>query len=39
VKVADGKVLFPYQTRFGEAGTGLLLALDAKTGQRVWTAR
>ncbi|MEV5963506.1 PQQ-binding-like beta-propeller repeat protein [Kribbella sp. NPDC051952] len=38
VTVADGKVLFPYQTRFGEAATGLLLALDAKTGQRVWAA-
>lgn len=38
VTVADGKVLFPYQTRFGEAATGLLLALDAKTGQRVWAS-
>ncbi|WP_350277318.1 PQQ-binding-like beta-propeller repeat protein [Kribbella sp. HUAS MG21] len=38
VTVADGKVLFPYQTRFGEAARGLLLALDAKTGQRVWAA-
>ena len=38
VTVADGKVLFPYQTRFGEAATGMLLALDAKTGQRIWAA-
>lgn len=38
VTVADGKVLFPYQTRHGEAATGLLVALDAKTGQRVWAA-
>ena len=38
VTVADGKVLFPYQTRFGEAAAGLLLALDAKTGQRMWAS-
>ncbi|TWD83160.1 outer membrane protein assembly factor BamB [Kribbella amoyensis] len=38
VTVADGKVLFPFQTRFGEAAAGLLLALDAKTGQRVWAS-
>ncbi len=36
VTVADGKVLFPFQTRFGEAAAGILLALDAKTGQRIW---
>ncbi|ADB31691.1 metallophosphoesterase [Kribbella flavida DSM 17836] len=36
VTVADGKVLFPYQTRFGEAAAGILLALDAKTGRRIW---
>ena len=36
VTVADGKVLFPYQTRFGEAAAGIVLALDAKTGQRIW---
>ncbi|AOT02554.1 outer membrane protein assembly factor BamB family protein [Arthrobacter sp. U41] len=38
VTVADGKVLYPYQTRHGEAKTGLLLALDTKTGQRVWAS-
>ena len=38
VTVADGKVLYPYQTRHGEAKNGLLLALDAKTGARVWAS-
>lgn len=38
VTVADGKVLFPYQTRFGEASAGIVLALDAKTGQRIWAS-
>ncbi|MEV6412301.1 PQQ-binding-like beta-propeller repeat protein [Kribbella sp. NPDC051718] len=38
VTVADGKVLFPYQTRFGEAASGIVLALDAKTGQRIWAS-
>lgn len=38
VTVADGKVLFPYQTRFGEAAAGILLALDARTGQRIWAS-
>jgi outer membrane protein assembly factor BamB len=38
VTVADGKVLFPYQTRHGEASRGLLVALDVKTGQRIWAA-
>ena len=38
VTVADGKVLYPYQTRHGEASKGLLLALDVKTGDRVWAS-
>ncbi|TNB69575.1 hypothetical protein FHJ30_18515 [Arthrobacter sp. BB-1] len=38
VTVADGKVLYPYQTRHGEAKQGLLLALDVKTGSRVWAS-
>ncbi|HEX6685554.1 MAG TPA: PQQ-binding-like beta-propeller repeat protein, partial [Candidatus Limnocylindrales bacterium] len=38
VTVADGKVLFPYQTRHGEAASGLLVALDVKTGQRIWAS-
>jgi outer membrane protein assembly factor BamB len=38
VTVADGKVLFPYQTRHGEARNGLLVALDVATGERVWAA-
>ncbi|WP_433021406.1 PQQ-binding-like beta-propeller repeat protein [Kribbella sp. CA-294648] len=38
VTVADGKVLYPYQTRFGEAAAGLLLALDATTGERIWAS-
>jgi outer membrane protein assembly factor BamB len=38
VTVADGKVLFPYQTRFGEAAAGLLVALDPKTGARIWAS-
>ena len=38
VTVADGKVLYPYQTRHGEAKQGLLIALDVKTGSRVWAS-
>ncbi|MEV0283023.1 PQQ-binding-like beta-propeller repeat protein [Kribbella sp. NPDC050820] len=38
VTVADGKVLYPYQTRHGEASRGLLVALDAKTGTQIWAA-
>ncbi|MFJ6079407.1 PQQ-binding-like beta-propeller repeat protein [Pseudarthrobacter sp. NPDC092419] len=38
VTVADGKVLYPYQTRHGEAKQGLLIALDVKTGNRVWAS-
>jgi outer membrane protein assembly factor BamB len=34
--VADGKVYWPYQTRHGKASSGLLTALDAKTGAAVW---
>ncbi len=34
--VADGKVYWPYQTRHGKASSGLLTALDAKTGATVW---
>ncbi|MGW1682724.1 outer membrane protein assembly factor BamB family protein [Saccharopolyspora sp. NPDC002376] len=38
VTVADGKVLYPYQTRHGEANRGLLIALDVQTGQRIWAS-
>ena len=38
VTVAEGKVLFPYQTRHGEASAGLLVALDVKTGKRIWAS-
>ncbi len=38
VTVAEGKVLYPYQTRHGEASRGLLVALDVKTGQRIWAS-
>ncbi len=38
VTVADGKVLYPYQTRHGEASSGLLVALDVATGERAWAA-
>jgi outer membrane protein assembly factor BamB/predicted phosphodiesterase len=38
VTVADGKVLYPYQTRHGEAKQGLLIALDVKTGARIWAS-
>ena len=38
VTVADGKVLYPYQTRHGEATSGLLVALDVATGERAWAA-
>jgi outer membrane protein assembly factor BamB len=34
--VAHGKVFWPHQTRFGKASSGLLAALDVKTGQPVW---
>ena len=34
--VADGKVYWPYQTRHGKASSGLLTALDGKTGATVW---
>ncbi|MFJ6280291.1 outer membrane protein assembly factor BamB family protein [Arthrobacter subterraneus] len=38
VTVADGKVLYPYQTRHGEASRGLLIALDVTTGERIWAS-
>jgi outer membrane protein assembly factor BamB len=38
VTVADGKVLYPYQTRHGEAKSGLLIALDVKSGKRIWAS-
>jgi outer membrane protein assembly factor BamB len=34
--VADGKVYWPYQTRHGKASSGLLTALDARTGATIW---
>jgi outer membrane protein assembly factor BamB/predicted phosphodiesterase len=34
--VADGTVFWPYQTTFGKASSGLLTALDLKTGATVW---
>ena len=34
--VADGKVFWAYQTRFGKASRGLLTALDPKTGAAIW---
>jgi len=36
--VAEGKVFWPYQTRFGKASQGLLVALDTRTGAPVWEA-
>lgn len=38
VTVADGKVLYPHQTRFGEASQGLVVALDPATGKAIWKA-
>ncbi|SDK44562.1 Outer membrane protein assembly factor BamB, contains PQQ-like beta-propeller repeat [Cryobacterium psychrotolerans] len=38
VTVAEGKVLYPYQSRHGEANLGLLIALDVKTGERIWAS-
>lgn len=37
--VADGKVLWPYQTRYGIGSQGVLKALDTRTGDTVWAAR
>jgi outer membrane protein assembly factor BamB len=34
--VADGKVLWAYQTRHGKASRGLLTALDPQTGAAIW---
>ena len=34
--VADGKVYWPYQTRYGKASRGLLAALDPRTGNAIW---
>jgi len=34
--VADGKVFWPYQTRYGKASSGLLAALNPKTGAPIW---
>ncbi|MCI2420255.1 PQQ-binding-like beta-propeller repeat protein [Saccharopolyspora sp. K220] len=34
--VAEGKVFWPYQTRYGKASRGLLAALDPKTGATLW---
>jgi outer membrane protein assembly factor BamB len=34
--VADGKVLWAYQTRFGKASQGLLTALDTSNGDPIW---
>ncbi|MGW3626893.1 outer membrane protein assembly factor BamB family protein [Streptomyces sp. NPDC000880] len=34
--VAEGKVFWPYQTRYGKASRGLLAALDPKTGKAIW---
>lgn len=36
--VADGKVYWAYQTRYGKASQGLLVALDTVTGDAVWEA-
>lgn len=36
--VADGKVLWPYQTRYGAGSAGVLKALDTRTGEPVWQA-
>ncbi|MCI2420256.1 PQQ-binding-like beta-propeller repeat protein [Saccharopolyspora sp. K220] len=34
--IADGRVYWAYQTRHGKAATGLLTALDPKTGAAIW---
>ena len=34
--IADGRVYWAYQTRTGKAATGLLTALDPKTGAPIW---
>lgn len=36
--VADGKVYWAYQTRYGKASQGLLVALDTATGDTAWEA-
>ncbi len=36
--VADGKVFWPYQTRHGKASSGLLAALNPRTGAQIWEA-
>ncbi len=36
--VADGKVYWPYQTRYGKASQGLLTAIDVRTGATAWEA-
>lgn len=36
VTFADGKVLWPYQSRHGKGSQGLLSAVDAQTGKVVW---
>lgn len=36
--VADGTVYWAYQTRFGPASSGLLVALDPATGESRWEA-
>jgi glucose dehydrogenase len=36
--VAAGKVFWPYQTGHGKASSGLLAALDPKTGAPIWEA-
>jgi outer membrane protein assembly factor BamB len=34
--LAEGKVYWAYQTRYGKASRGLLTALDPKTGAAIW---
>ncbi|TDE11505.1 hypothetical protein E1269_09610 [Jiangella asiatica] len=36
--VADGKVFWAYQTRYGPASQGLLTALDPATGDTIWAS-
>ncbi|WP_068397585.1 outer membrane protein assembly factor BamB family protein [Kribbia dieselivorans] len=36
VTYAEGKVLWPYQSRHGKGSQGLLSAVDAETGKVVW---
>ncbi|SEF18673.1 PQQ-binding-like beta-propeller repeat protein [Jiangella alba] len=36
--VADGKVYWAYQTRYGPAGQGLLVALDPADGSELWAS-